>query len=48
MGAGDSLPCHLPLELRNLLEARVADEDEASRDAEDRLNELGLELLDAG
>ena len=43
-GAQDSLPCHLPLELHNLLEAREIDEDEASRDAED----LGLELQGAG
>jgi hypothetical protein len=46
--ARDALPCHFPLELYNLLEARVIYEDEASHDAEDRLNDLGLDLLGAG
>ncbi len=40
--------CQLPLDLYNLLEAREIDEDEASRDAEDGLNKLGLEFLGAG
>ncbi len=36
-----------PLELRNLLEARGIDEDEASHDAEGRLKKLGFKLLSA-
>jgi hypothetical protein len=42
------LPCHLPLEFYNLMEARVIEENEASHDAEDRLSKLGSELLGAG
>ncbi len=47
-GARDSLLCHPLQELHSLLETRVIDEDEASHDAKDMLNELGLELLGAG
>ncbi len=42
------MPCHPPLDSYNHIEARVKDEGEASHVAEDRLSELGLELLGAG
>ncbi len=47
-GCAGLLACHLPLELRNILEAREIDEDEALRDEQDRLKDLGLEVQGAG